>query len=141
MSRRLSAPATPAVQPAPPRQEDAADSPHHPSLPDPFAAPSQAGREAEGWTTATPPELNGGLVVYEHGKVVFRMGPSEKEVSRQGRARGGVRQMRFNKRQREKMTARRRRRQFLLRRRTVICCSGWSPSIRKRPDNSTFRVP
>jgi TonB family protein len=27
----------------------------------------------------TPPELNGGLVVYEHGKVVFRMGPSEKE--------------------------------------------------------------
>jgi protein TonB len=29
--------------------------------------------------TATPPELNGGLVVYEHGKVVFRMGPSEKQ--------------------------------------------------------------
>ncbi len=28
---------------------------------------------------STPPELNGGLVVYEHGKVVFRMGPSGKE--------------------------------------------------------------
>lgn len=27
----------------------------------------------------TPPELNGGLVVYEHGKVVFRTGPSEQE--------------------------------------------------------------
>jgi protein TonB len=26
-----------------------------------------------------PIELNGGLVVYEHGKVVFRMGPSGKE--------------------------------------------------------------
>jgi TonB family protein len=30
---------------------------------------------------AAPIELNGGLVVYEHGKVVFRMGPSEKESS------------------------------------------------------------
>jgi TonB family protein len=28
---------------------------------------------------ATPPEPNGGLVVYEHGKVVFRMSPSGKE--------------------------------------------------------------
>ncbi len=34
--------------------------------------------------TSTPLELNGGLVVYEHGKVVFRMGPSEKEVSSEG---------------------------------------------------------
>jgi protein TonB len=30
---------------------------------------------------AAPIELNGGLVVYEHGKVVFRMGPSERESS------------------------------------------------------------
>jgi TonB family protein len=30
---------------------------------------------------AAPIELNGGLVVYEHGKVVFRMGPSEQESS------------------------------------------------------------
>jgi TonB family protein len=73
-----SAPALPPVQASPPRQEDsAAPAPtvaSRPELPRP-AKPAVKPKVDK----PTPPELNGGLVVYEHGKVVFRMGPSEKE--------------------------------------------------------------
>jgi TonB family protein len=76
---QATAPATPAVHPAPPRQEP-------PPLASPVASrpvPPPAAKAAPKPKTATttPLELNGGLVVYEHGKVVFRMGSSEKEVS------------------------------------------------------------
>jgi|KBSMisStandDraft_5_1062788.scaffolds.fasta_scaffold76517_3 TonB family protein len=72
-------PAKPVVHPAPPRQEE----PAVPAIPaisksvPPVAAKPILKPKTP---TATPLELNGGLVVYEHGKVVFRMGPSEKEV-------------------------------------------------------------
>lgn len=76
---QATAPVIPAVHPAPPRQEPpptgaspVASSP----VPPPAAKPARKPKDA----TATPLELNGGLVVYEHGKVVFRMGPSEKDV-------------------------------------------------------------
>jgi TonB family protein len=73
-------PVTPAVHPAPPRQEPPPTAVASPvasrPVPPPAAKPAPQPKTA----TATPLELNGGLVVYEHGIVVFRMGPSEKEV-------------------------------------------------------------
>jgi TonB family protein len=63
---------------APPHQEEP-PTPTTPvaSRPGPPAAAKPALKpKAE---KAAPLELNGGLVVYEHGKVVFRMGPSERE--------------------------------------------------------------
>ena len=63
---------------APPREEE----PSTPTTPvasrpgPPVAAKPALKPKAK---KAAPVELNGGLVVYEHGKVVFRMGPSEKE--------------------------------------------------------------
>jgi TonB family protein len=63
---------------APPREEE----PSMPTTPvasrrgPPVAAKRALKPKAE---KAAPIELNGGLVVYEHGKVVFRMGPSDKE--------------------------------------------------------------
>ncbi len=69
---------TPEIQPAPLRREE-------PVVPDkavvarhvpPARARPAVKPKAE---TAEPAELDGGLVVYEHGKVVFRMAPSEKE--------------------------------------------------------------
>jgi TonB family protein len=75
---QATAPVTPVAHPAPPRQEQpvtpgtqVASKPRPPAS----TKPPLKARAA----TATPLELNGGLVVYEHGKVVFRMGPSEKE--------------------------------------------------------------
>ncbi len=77
---QATAPVTPAVHPAPPRQEPPPTTVASPvasrPVPPPAAKPAPKPKPA----TATPLELNGGLVVYEHGKVVFRMGPSEKEV-------------------------------------------------------------
>jgi TonB family protein len=72
-------PATPVFHPAPPRQEEpaaAAIPAVSRSVPPAAAKPIVKPKTS----AATPLELNGGLVVYEHGKVVFRMGPSEKEV-------------------------------------------------------------
>jgi TonB family protein len=73
-------PATSEVHAAPPRSEEAA-TPAIPlaSRPVPLGAVKPVLKPRA--TTATPPELNGGLVVYEHGKVVFRMSPSGKESS------------------------------------------------------------
>ena len=65
---------------------------------------SQAGLKPKA-ETATPIELNGGLVVYEHGKVVFRMGRLERNrpptPNPASRHRG-----QFRRRRRGKMTAR-----------------------------------
>jgi len=70
--------ASPEVHPAPPRQEPR-PTPAIPLASKPVtSAPARPASKPKTETT-TPPELNGGLVVYEHGKVVFRMGPSEKE--------------------------------------------------------------
>jgi TonB family protein len=68
----------PDARPAPPRLEE----PSTPTTPvtstpgPPVAAKPVLKPKAE---RDVPIELNGGLVVYEHGKVVFRMGPSGKE--------------------------------------------------------------
>lgn len=69
----------PVAHPASPRQEQPATpaTPVAASKPGPRASTKPALKPRA--ATATPLELNGGLVVYEHGKVVFRMGPSEKE--------------------------------------------------------------
>jgi TonB family protein len=73
-------PATPVFHPAPPRQEEPS-APVVPAVSRPVL-PAAAKPTLKPKTPTTPPlELNGGLVVYEHGKVVFRMGPSEKEVT------------------------------------------------------------
>jgi TonB family protein len=66
---------TPGAPTVPPPQEAAAN-PSTPvaSKPRPSAAPRPALKPK-----ATPIELNGGLVVYEHGKVVFRMESPGKE--------------------------------------------------------------
>jgi TonB family protein len=73
-------PVTPAAQAAVPRHEAAIPAtpatpvesrPDSPRIPKPILKPKVE--------KPTPPEVNGGLVVYEHGKVVFRMGPSERE--------------------------------------------------------------
>jgi len=70
--------ASPEVHPAPPRQEPR-PTPAIPVGSKPVTpAPARPASKPKTETT-TPPELNGGLVVYEHGKVVFRMGPSEKQ--------------------------------------------------------------
>ena len=70
--------ASPEVHPAPPRQEPR-PTPAIPLASKPVtSAPARPASKPKTETT-TPPELNGGLVVYEHGKVVFRMGPSEKQ--------------------------------------------------------------
>jgi protein TonB len=70
--------ASPEVHPAPPRQEPR-PTPAIPLASKPVtSAPARPASKPKKETT-TPPELNGGLVVYEHGKVVFRMGPSEKQ--------------------------------------------------------------
>jgi TonB family protein len=80
---QTAAPATPEAHPASPRQEEAAtpaaplESRPGPSVVKPAIKPKPA-----------PIELNGGLVVYEHGKVVFRMAPSERELP--SRAEPGV---------------------------------------------------
>jgi TonB family protein len=70
---------TPQTQPAPPRQQEpATPTPSVISTPEPSASakpPSKPKTEI-----AKPIELNGGLVVYEHGKVVFRMAPAEREA-------------------------------------------------------------
>lgn len=70
---------TPEAQAAAPLKEEAANPaslvaprPDVPHLPKPAVKPKVE--------KPTPSELNGGLVVYEHGKVVFRMGPSEREA-------------------------------------------------------------
>jgi TonB family protein len=68
----------PDARPAPPRLEE----PSTPTTPvtstpgPPVAAKRVLKPKAE---RDVPIELNGGLVVYEHGKIVFRMGPSGKE--------------------------------------------------------------
>jgi len=68
----------PDARPAPPRLEE----PSTPTTPvtstpgPPVAAKPVLKPKAE---RDVPIELNGGLVVYEHGKVVFRMGPSGRE--------------------------------------------------------------
>lgn len=71
--------AAPYTPPAPPLQEEP-PAPAKPvaSKPDPTVTvkPPAAAK-----TEATPAEPSGGLVVYEHGKVVFRMPPSEAEPS------------------------------------------------------------
>ncbi len=70
--------ASPKVHPASPRQEPR-PTPAIPVASRPvLSAPARPTSKPKTETT-TPPELNGGLVVYEHGKVVFRMGPSEKQ--------------------------------------------------------------
>jgi TonB family protein len=71
--------APPQARTIPSRREEAA-TPATPvaSKPAPPAAARPAVKPKAG--TTAPIELNGGLVVYEHGKVVFRMGPSEKEA-------------------------------------------------------------
>jgi TonB family protein len=71
-------PAAAAAHPTPPPKEEAAI-----PAPPPVAKPALP-HEARPvpkpkTTTAAPLDLNGGLVVYEHGKVVFRMLPTEKE--------------------------------------------------------------
>ena len=73
-------PVTPAVNPAPPRQEPPPTTvaSRDVSRPVPPPAPKPAAKPKP--PTTTPLELNGGLVVYEHGKVVFRMGSSEKDL-------------------------------------------------------------
>jgi TonB family protein len=72
---QTTAPAARDARPAQPRQEEAA-TPAAPveSRPAPPVAAKPASKPK-----AAPLELNGGLVVYEHGKVVFRMAPSGKE--------------------------------------------------------------
>jgi TonB family protein len=72
-------PATPVFHPAPPRQQEPAPS-ATPAASRPVPAVAARPIVKPKTPTATPLELNGGLVVYEHGKVVFRMGPSEKEI-------------------------------------------------------------
>ncbi len=74
---QATAPVPPAVHPAPPHREEAATpAPPVVSKPAPPAAkPALKPKTA----TARPLDLNGGLVVYEHGKVIFRMEPTEKE--------------------------------------------------------------
>jgi TonB family protein len=74
---------TPDAQAAAPRQVEAAppptsvaSKPDLPRLAKPVVKPKGEKH--------TPPELNGGLVVYEHGKVVFRMGSSETESPSKG---------------------------------------------------------
>jgi periplasmic protein TonB len=70
------APVTPAAQATVPRHEAVTPAtpvesrPDSPRIPKPISKPKVE--------KPTPPEVDGGLVVYEHGKVVFRMGPSEK---------------------------------------------------------------
>jgi protein TonB len=75
---RTTVPGTQDAQAAAPRQVEAAPPPtsvaSKPDLPR-LAKPAVKPKLEK----PTPPEVNGGLVVYEHGKVVFRMGPSEKE--------------------------------------------------------------
>jgi TonB family protein len=65
---------TPNAQTIAPHQEE----PATPATPVPRPGPPAAAKPALK-PKAAPIELDGGLVVYEHGKVVFRMPPSEKE--------------------------------------------------------------
>ena len=67
---------TPETQPTPLRREEpvVSDKPVARRVP-PASTRPPAKPKAE---TAEPADLDGGLVVYEHGKVVFRMPPSEK---------------------------------------------------------------
>jgi TonB family protein len=75
---RAATQASPEVRPAPPRQEPR-PTPAIPVASKPVTpAPARPASKPKTETT-TPPELNGGLVVYDHGKVVFRMGSSEKQ--------------------------------------------------------------
>jgi TonB family protein len=75
---QITTPATPVFHPPPPPHEEPAAS-VTPAVSKPVP-PVAAKPTVKPKPAATPLELNGGLVVYEHGKVVFRMGPSEKEV-------------------------------------------------------------
>ncbi len=79
---QANAPAAPAIHPAPPRQEGAL-TPVPPVVLKPAAQaavkPAPKPNTAAKTAAAKPLDLNGGLVVYEHGKVVFQMGPAEKE--------------------------------------------------------------
>jgi TonB family protein len=76
--------ATPAPRPAPPRQETPEETKGDAKTPPtpvrstslPPAAKPRSKPKAE---ATKPVELNGGLVVYEHGKVVFRSSPSQPE--------------------------------------------------------------
>jgi TonB family protein len=70
----------PDARPAPPRLEEPSTpaTPVTSALSPPAVAKPALKPKVE---RAAPIELNGGLVVYEHGKVVFRMGPSEQESS------------------------------------------------------------
>ena len=71
------APVTPAAQAAVPRHEAVTPATPMESRPDSARIPKPIAKPKV--EKPTPPEVDGGLVVYEHGKVVFRMGPSEKE--------------------------------------------------------------
>jgi TonB family protein len=75
---QATAPVAPVVHPAPSRQEEPV-APAIPVVSKPVPAAAAKPAPKPKTATATPLELNGGLVVYEHGKVVFRMGPTEKE--------------------------------------------------------------
>ena len=72
-------PATPVFHPAPTIHEEPAAA-AVPAVPKPVPPVAAKPISKPKTPAATPLELNGGLVVYEHGKVVFRMGPSEREV-------------------------------------------------------------
>jgi periplasmic protein TonB len=84
---QASVPAAPVVHPAPPRQEGT-PTPAPPVVLKPAAQaavkPAPKPNTAAKAAGAKPLDLNGGLVVYEHGKVVFRMGPTEKESRPEG---------------------------------------------------------
>jgi TonB family protein len=75
---QASAPVAPAVRPAPPRQEQA-PTPAPPVVLKPAAQAAAKPAPKPKTAASTPLDLNGGLVVYEHGKVVFQIGPTEKE--------------------------------------------------------------
>jgi TonB family protein len=75
------APVAPAVHLAPPRQEGAPTPAPPPVVLKPAAQAAAKPAPKPKAPAATPLNLNGGLVVYEHGKVVFQMGPTEKETS------------------------------------------------------------
>jgi TonB family protein len=75
---QASAPFAPAVRPAPPRQEQA-QTPAPPVVLKPAAQTAAKPAPKPKTAASTPLDLNGGLVVYEHGKVVFQIGPTEEE--------------------------------------------------------------
>ena len=77
--------------------------------------------------TAKPAGPEGGLVVYEHGKVVFRMPARQRRCSCQRSRRMLSSQERFKRRPHEKKMAESRHLQLPLRRATIIFWREWSP--------------